>query len=200
MTGSERAGRPGLRERKQAKTRAAIRECALRLFQAQGYEATTVEQIADAAEVLPSTFFRYFPTKEDLILADDYDPLIVAAFGAQPAGMRPSQALRAAMREVFGGLDASAQAELRQRMTLMVSVPSLRAAFADGLTQAMADLERMAARRSGRDTDAIAVRTFAGAALGVTIAAYFRWAEHPATDLVAEVDAMPAGLEGGVAL
>ena len=54
------APRPGLRERKKARTKAAIQEHALRLFAAQGYQQTTIDQIADAAEVSPSTFFRYF--------------------------------------------------------------------------------------------------------------------------------------------
>jgi AcrR family transcriptional regulator len=61
----------GLRERKKIKTRQAIRREAFRLFDAHGFAATTVEQIADAAEVSPSTFFRYFPSKESLLLADD---------------------------------------------------------------------------------------------------------------------------------
>ena len=64
----------GLRERKKAKTRAAIQQHALRLFQVKGYTATTVEEIAEAAEVSPSTFFRYFPTKEDIILYDINGP------------------------------------------------------------------------------------------------------------------------------
>ena len=79
----------GLRERKKIKTRQAIRREAFRLFDANGYAATTVEQIADAAEVSPSTFFRYFPSKESLLLADDLDPLILAAFKAQPPELSP---------------------------------------------------------------------------------------------------------------
>jgi AcrR family transcriptional regulator len=92
--------RPGLRERKKAKTRAALQEHALRLFREQGYEATTVDEIADAAEVSPSTFFRYFPTKEDVVLYDALDPLLLEAFEAQPADLSPVGALRATMREV----------------------------------------------------------------------------------------------------
>ena len=74
----------GLRERKKAKTRAALREHAMRLFEEQGFAATTVEQIAEAAEVSPSTFFRYFATKEDAILVDDVD---LSAFLARFAGV-----------------------------------------------------------------------------------------------------------------
>ena len=64
------ASERGLRERKKLKTRAAIQHHALRLFQRQGHEHTTVEQIAEAAEVSPSTFFRYFSTEEECS-ADD---------------------------------------------------------------------------------------------------------------------------------
>ena len=53
----------GLRERKKQKTRESIQRTALRLFEKQGYEGTTIEQIAAAAEISPSTFFNYFPTK-----------------------------------------------------------------------------------------------------------------------------------------
>ena len=95
-----------MRERKKAKTRAAIQVHALRLFAAQGYDATTVEQIAEAAEVSPSTFFRYFPTKEDVVLHDGYDPLLLAAFQAEPAELGPIAAIRGAMRSVFGSLSA----------------------------------------------------------------------------------------------
>jgi AcrR family transcriptional regulator len=60
----------GLRSRKKLKTRIAIEDAALGLFEQQGYEATTVEQIAERAEVSPTTFFRYFPTKAEVVLSD----------------------------------------------------------------------------------------------------------------------------------
>src|ERR1700751_5746065 len=83
----------GLRERKKIKTRQAIRREAFRLIDENGYAATTIEQIAEAAEVSPSTFFRYFPSKESLLLADDLDPLILAAFEAQPPDLSLIQAI-----------------------------------------------------------------------------------------------------------
>jgi AcrR family transcriptional regulator len=192
--------RPGLRERKKAKTRTAIRDCAFRLFREHGYEGTTVEQIADAAEVSPSTFFRYFGTKEDLVLSDDYDPLLVAAFEAQPSSMRPTQALRAAIGEVFGAMDDAERVGMRERLALMDTVPALRAAFMDQLAQSARALEEMAARRSGLEPEDIAVRTFAGATLGVLIATYLRWAAHPEADFITEIDAMLAVLERGLPL
>src|SRR5271167_1253240 len=91
----------GLRERKKARTRASLREHALRLFREQGYHATTVEQIAAAAEVSPSTFFRYFPTKEDLVLQDDMDDRVLRALARQPPELAPLAAIRAAMREAW---------------------------------------------------------------------------------------------------
>src|SRR5580692_4456176 len=91
----------GLRERKKARTRASIREHALRLFREQGYQATTVEQIAEAAEVSQSTFFRYFPTKEDVVLRDDFELRIFEAFERQPPQLSPIAAIRAAVREVL---------------------------------------------------------------------------------------------------
>jgi AcrR family transcriptional regulator len=60
----------GLRSRKKIKTRLAIEDAALELFAEQGYEATTIEQIAERAEVSTTTFFRYFPGKADVVLSD----------------------------------------------------------------------------------------------------------------------------------
>lgn len=60
----------GLRSRKKVKTRLAIEDAALELFDEQGYDTTTVEQISERAEVSTTTFFRYFPTKAEVVLSD----------------------------------------------------------------------------------------------------------------------------------
>jgi AcrR family transcriptional regulator len=158
---------PGLRERNKARTRAEIRRQALRLFREQGYPTTTVEQIAAAAEVSQSTFFRYFPTKEDVVLHDDIDPIVVEAFHAQPPELSPIRALRAAIRSVLGGLSPEQLAEEWERHTLIQSVPELRARNLDTLTQVLHMLADAVAHRIGGSADDLPVRVFAGALLGV---------------------------------
>src|SRR5439155_23369413 len=111
--GQPTGARPGLRERKKARTRAAIREHAFRLFREQGYDATTVEQIADAAEVSPSTFFRYFPTKEDVVLQDDMDLLWLEAIREQPPEVGAIAALREGMHAAFASMSAEQFAQVR---------------------------------------------------------------------------------------
>jgi AcrR family transcriptional regulator len=76
----------GLRERKKQKTKASIQREALRLFKKHGYDETTIEDIADAAEISPSTFFNYFPTKEDVVIYDEYDPMMFSMLTEAPAG------------------------------------------------------------------------------------------------------------------
>src|ERR1700712_5144937 len=98
----------GLRERKKIRTRAAIRDNAMRLFREQGYTATTVDQIAEAADVSPSTFFRYFPNKEAVVLADDVDPLVIRALHDADPHLTPMAAVRQALTGTFGGRDEGA--------------------------------------------------------------------------------------------
>jgi len=159
-----------LRERKKARTRASIREHALRLFREQGYDATTVEQIAAAAEVSPSTFFRYFPTKEDVILRDDFDDRMFEAFERQPPSLTPIAALRAAIRETIAALTPTEWEEFRAMSALGMSVPEVRARMLDELTRTIEAAVDALAKRTGRPRDDLAVRVFAGAVFGVIMA------------------------------
>ena len=185
--------RPGLRERKKAKTRAAIQQHALRLFAEQGYDATTVEQIADAAEVSPSTFFRYFPTKEDVVLHDELDPRLIESLRAQPPELGPLAALRRTVREVFGGLtEAEAASELR-RNALVRSVPELRARTLEQYVSGLDMLTDAFAERLGRRPDDVAVRALAGAVIGVGMAVILAGED----EFVERFDAHLAQLEAG---
>src|SRR5512142_1333826 len=117
----------GLRERKKARTRAAIREHALRLFRENGYQRTTVEKIAEAAEVSVSTFFRYFPTKEDVVLQDDMDTRMIEALERQPADLSPLSAVRAAIRDTFTSYTEADLEVISETTALSMSVPEIRA-------------------------------------------------------------------------
>ena len=190
----------GLRERKKARARATIQAVALRLFREQGYDATTVQQIIDIAEVSESTFFRYFPTKADTVLTDGYDPLIAGAFLGQPSHLRPIPALRAAFSTVFAGLSEQEKSELRERTHLAISVPELRAAILDQFASAMRLLTDVLAERTGHRADDMRVRTLAGAVVGAVVAVTFAVAEDPAVDFAAQLDEAMAFLDAGLDL
>ncbi len=151
-------GRPGLRERKKARTRAAIREHALRLFREQGYDATTVEQIAEAAEVSPSTFFRYFPTKEDVVLQDDMDLLWMDVFRAQPPDLGPIAAMRTAVHTAFEGMAASELDQLRETMDMTMAIPAVQARMMEEFARTTERIAEALAERSGKDASDFAVR------------------------------------------
>lgn len=89
---------PSLRERKRQHTRKALIDSAVDLCLRRGYDSTTVEQIAEAADVSPRTFSRYFASKDAVFIAvlDDLGDEIAAALRAQPPGLGPMEALRAA--------------------------------------------------------------------------------------------------------
>lgn len=188
----------GLRERKKAKTRLAIREHAMALFKDQGYDKTTVEQIAAAAEVSPSTFFRYFPSKEEVVLQDDYDALLIAAFHAQQVGVPPLQALRNAISEVFLSMPEGQQAQEAERVRLMTEVPELRARMLAQVSEMIQMLAEAVAERVGRQSDDFEVRTFAGALVGVALGIAASSGDDPGNDYLEQFDRALALLEAGL--
>jgi len=187
----------GLRERKKARTRAEIQRQALRLFREQGYEGTTVGRIAEAAEVSESTFFRYFPTKEDVVFWDEFDPLVFEAFKEQPPEMGTVRALRVAIRDVLSRVSAAEKADLLGRLELLMSVPPLRAMLLDGLRGPMGLLAGAMAERAARRPDDPAVRALAGAVMGIGLSAMFAADDDPEADAVSLIDEGLEYLESG---
>ncbi|GAB2502356.1 hypothetical protein GCM10026982_31210 [Nocardiopsis aegyptia] len=198
----ERAGRDGLRERKKARTRNGIRREALRLFREQGYQATTMEQIARAADVAPSTLFRYFPTKDDLARLSDYHalgPRVVELFEALPAGGDVLTDLRAVLRAAVAELPEDERRARAERDVLVATVPELWAANLGLVGEGARVLRDLIARRTGRSPRDAAVRSLAGAVVGVCVQALADCADRPDADPVEAVDealgALRAGLE-----
>ncbi|MGD0609802.1 MAG: TetR family transcriptional regulator [Streptosporangiaceae bacterium] len=190
----------GLREQKKERTRAAIQSHALRLFREQGYDATTVQQIIEEVEVSASTFFRYFPAKADVVLSDEFDPVIVTAFREQPRELSVIQALRAAFARAFAQISDDDRAVQQDRMLLVLSVPELRAAMLDQFASAMGLLAEIIAERTGRSPAEVSVRTFAGAVVGAAMAAMFAIADDPSSDVAETIDQSMACLEDGLRL
>ena len=190
----------GLRERKKIKTRAAIQQHALRLFRQQGYEQTTVEQIAEAAEVSPSTFFRYFPTKEDVVLNDEYDAPIIAAFHAESPDLGAIRALRNAIMKVFKTMSEEESEAQWERAKLIMSVPELRAAHLNSLAEGIQMIAQAVADRVQRDSSDLAIQALAGALMGVGISISFLWMENPALDFMTSLDEAFDFVESGFPL
>jgi AcrR family transcriptional regulator len=113
----------GLRERKKRRTRASLIEAAADLCLRNGYDATTVEQIAAAADVSPRTFSRYFPTKVSVVAAitDDLDALMAEAMERQPAGITEYEALLGASIDVFTDADGYETPGFR-RMAMLIRI------------------------------------------------------------------------------
>ena len=197
-------GPAGLRERKKARTRASLREHGLRLFREQGYQATTVEQIAAAAEVSASTFFRYFPTKEDLVLQDDMDIRMIEALERQPPDLAPLPAVRAAVTEIFTSYTAADLDLMQQNMALTMTVPEVRARALDEFARAIGVMSEALAKRSGRPADDLAVRTITGAIIGVIMSITLPWEgwsdRQNVEDMFVRIDRALTLLEAGLPL
>jgi len=159
---------PDLRERKRTRTRLMIQAEAMRLFAEKGYAETTIEEIADAAAISPRTFFRYFPTKEDVVIWDEYDPLALELLEARPAEEPLIESFLAVIRETLGGLYRHDPERLLLRVRLAATVPEVRARFLDEQTHGMQALGELLAAKRGAPVDELTLRV-AGSVLLSTI-------------------------------
>ncbi len=167
----------GLRARKKLRTRQTIERVALELIEERGFDSTTIDEIAAAADIAPRTFFHYFRSKEDAVLADYSARLdqIVAALKASPAAQQPWAALRDAFLTV--GADYETERDhLLRRFRIVRSAPSvaarnlqLQASWEDAVAAAVTDWLEL-----DGDQD-IRPKLMAGAAVAAMRASLQRW-------------------------
>ena len=156
----------GLRDRKKIQTRDTIRREAMRLIEENGYASTTVEQIAEAAEISPSTFFRYFPSKESVLMSNDLDLVTVESLAKQPGDMPSLQAFRRAIEITMAALSEDEWRFERARLRMVLSIPELKAVQFEKYRRTVAALAEADCRRIGRAPDDFEVRVFLGALAG----------------------------------
>jgi AcrR family transcriptional regulator len=195
----------GLRERKKARTREALHDAAMDRFSRQGFDGTTVEEIAAACEVSPRTFFRYFPTKEDVLFGDsgERSAALVETLAAQPLDLAPLAAIHAAMRTLACTYHEQRDVLVARAMIVQGS-PGLRAYKVEhqrGWDEALvAGLER----RSRATHDCLSpndLRLLTSVSMAAFRAAFETWLEQPdQPDIVVLVDHAFEQVSGGLAL
>ncbi|MFF6999117.1 TetR family transcriptional regulator [Streptomyces sp. NPDC008313] len=168
------ASQPGLRERKKQRTRDALLRAALELFTTDGYDSTTVDEIAEAVGVSQRTFFRYFAGKEDaaFFVQRITESHFLAALRERPPHEAPLEAMRRAVLESWDTIGEAIEAiipiELHMRTyQLIESTPTLLAAHLRRSAEMEEELARVIAQREGLDVDAdprprVAVAVFGG--------------------------------------
>jgi len=178
------APEPDWRQRKKAATRDRIRASALRLFGEQGYDATTVEQIAADAGVSHMTFFRYFPAKEDVALSDSYDPLIAGLLGQTPADWPLIRRIRTVLVQGLAQVYDSDRDTLLAQNKLIITTPALRERlWASQVATQELMLEALGTGR-GDEKAGFRARVIVAACLAAVTTAILSWVEQDgASDL-----------------
>jgi len=187
-------GHPG---RRRATSRAELEQAAFALFAARGFDATTVDEIAAAAGIGRRTFFRYFPSKNDIpwgAFEHELERMRVR-LKACPPEVPLADAIRVALID-FNRV-APAQVPLhRRRMELILRVPTLLAHSTLRFTAWREVVAEFVAERTGHRKDDLAPQAIAHAVLGVAIAAYEHWLDDPGSDLGTLLDDAMRQLSG----
>jgi len=170
----------GLRDRKKAATRSALRQAAVRLARQYGPDEVTVKAICDAADVAPRTFFNYFAVKDEAFLGLDPDQaqFLLNTVCERPATEEPFVAVAAVMREVVA--DTAGSSVWHDQLLLLREHPSLLPRM-QAAGKAMEDTVAQAvARRTGYAATHAYVRTVSATAMSALRVALRLWLDSPA--------------------
>lgn len=189
------------RGRPRSTSRRELRLIALRLFGAQGFENTTIEQIAAEAGVSERTFFRYFTSKASVLWTDFETEVaaIRAALADAPDDVPMMKAIRDAVVSA-NHYRADDVPEMRQRMNLIATVPALSSSAAEHYEAWERAVSEFAGRRLGQPPDSLYPLAVGRATLAACRAAYDRWSVHADSDLTVYLDAALNALAVGFAV
>jgi AcrR family transcriptional regulator len=192
----------GLRARKKERTRRLLADVALDLFEARGFDRTTVDDIAAAAEVSPRTFFRYFAAKDEALFdrASDVQEQFRALLASRPA----DEPLLVSLREIGTALIAGELVDedrVRRVVALVHTETALRSRYEALMGMIESDLTDWAAGRLGVPPSDMRPRLLGAAVLSARRVAMDVWLESPGVDLSGQVsraiDLLAAGLTDG---
>jgi len=179
---------PSRRERNKERTRTAIERAALELFETQGFDQTTAEQIADRADVSLRTFFRYFPTKEQVVFAHWAEPITTLSdlIAAQPPELNAFDAARRAYATFAGAHPYVPDGDHRRMVSIFMGSPNLRGRSGRALRAWEAGVSSGLERREG------ACDTVDPELVGAVLGAALKWATRrcrrdPSLDLHEQV-------------
>jgi mycofactocin system transcriptional regulator len=174
----------GIPGRRPATSRAELEHVAFALFAEKGFEQTTIDDIVAAAGIGRRTFFRYFPSKNDVPWGDFERELerMHDRLRACPAEVPLMDAIRVALVD-FNRVDPEQIPWHRRRMALILRVPALLAHSTLRFAAWRDVVAGFAAERTGQRPDALAPQAIAYAVLGLAIAAYEQWLDHADADL-----------------
>jgi AcrR family transcriptional regulator len=191
----------GLRERKRRDAMRHVQQVALDLFDEHGFDAVTIEQVAAAAAVSPSSVYRYFGTKEGLVLYDPNEGLIGALHSPDGVGLPLLDALQSALAGFLADRPDGDEAADRRRVRYLMEVPAVQAAVARRIFSDTPAIARYVAERTGREVTDFEVRVAWGALYGGLLGALRHWhATGYAEPLADLLDRTLATLRSGLTL
>lgn len=187
------SGRPG---RPSATTRGDLERVALRLFHERGFEATTVDDVAEAAGIGRRTFFRYFASKNDVVWGEFEEGLVRLRTALEASADLPLlEAVKVAVL-TFNYVPEPYLQEHRQRMTLILNVPTLQAHSTLRYAAWRNVIADFAAARLGQPPQALLPQLIGHTCLGAALTAYEQWLSEPAAPLAVLLDEALSALDG----
>lgn len=158
---------------KRDRTRARLEQAALDLFEQQGFEQTTVAEIAEAAGVTPMTFFRHFKSKARVLFDDPYDPVVADAVAEQPSSLDPLTRTARAIRTAWGRLPQPDEGVVRRKVRVVARTPSVAGEMMGNNAATEASI---VAALVADGVEVLPARAAAAAALAAITAALLEWA------------------------